>query len=311
MRKRVLVLAVAFLLLLSGLAMAYPTRNITFVIPFNPGGATDVVGRQLAQFAEKYLGTRFIIDNRPGAGSGIGMNFVYNSRPDGYTLGLGGAHLVVSSVLQATQYPAHEFTNIARINLDPFVLAVRADSPYQSIEGLIAATHEQAISLGNAGVNTTTYMVCAAINSVTGANFNIVPADGGAQMRALIIGGHIDGGIFSQSELIGYEEELRPLLVMSDQRTVLYPEVPCVAEFGWTGIPEGSWRMVTAPPGLSEDIKSALVEAFHKVVNDPEWIAWSQSNGFIELFLAGEELDQYVRDQEELFTDLVQAIGLE
>lgn len=64
-------------------------------------------------------------------------------------------------------------------------------------------------------------------------------------------------------------------------------------------------------PGLSEDIKSALVEAFHKVVNDPEWIAWSQSNGFIELFLAGEELDQYVRDQEELFTDLVQAIGLE
>lgn len=308
--KKTLVMTLVSMLLLSGLAMAYPTRDITMVIPFSPGGATDVVGRQLAQFMEKYLGARVIVDNRPGAGSGIGMNYVYNQRANGYTLGLGGAHLVVSSVQQATLYPAHDFDNIARINLDPFVLAVRASSPYQTIEELIAATHEQVINLGNAGVNTTTYMVCAALNLSTGSNFNIVPADGGAQMRAFLIGGHIDAGIFSQSELLGYEEELRPLLVMSDQRTVLYPDVPSVAEFGWEDIPEGSWRMVTAPPRLPEDVKAALVDAFEKVVSDPEWLAWSQTNGFIEQFLVGEELDQYVLDQEELFRDLIAAIGL-
>ncbi len=310
MFKKVLALTLVSMLLLSGLAMAYPSRNITMVIPFSPGGATDVVGRQLAQFMEKYLGTRLIVDNRPGAGSGIGMNFVYNQRPNGYTLGLGGAHLVVSSVQKATQYPAHNFDNIARLNLDPFVLAVRTDSPYHTIEELIAATHEQVISLGNAGSNTTTYMVSAALNLSSGSAFNIVPADGGAQMRAFLIGGHIEAGIFSQSELLGYEEDLRPLLVMSDQRTVLHPEVPSVAEFGWKDIPEGSWRMITAPPGLAEDVKATLIDALEKVVNDPEWLAWSQSNGFIEQFLVGEELDQYVRDQEVLFRDLIAAIGL-
>lgn len=310
MLKKVLTITLLSMLLLSGLAMAYPTRNITMVIPFNPGGATDVVGRQLAQFSEKYLGTRVIIDNRPGAGSGIGMNYVYSQRPDGYTIGLGGAHLVVSSVQQATLYPAHDFDNLARINLDPFVLAVRADSPYQTIEELIAATADNVISLGNAGANTTTFMVCAALNRSTGSTFNIVPADGGAQMRAFLIGGHIDAGIFSQSELLGYEEDLRPLLVMSEQRTVLYPEVPSVAEFGWKDIPEGSWRMVTAPPGLSDEVKATLIAAFEQVVNDPEWLAWSEANGFIELFLTGEELDQYVLEQEKLFTDLIAAIGL-
>lgn len=289
---------------------AYPDKNINFVVPFGAGGATDVVGRKLAQLMEGYLNTRIIVDNKPGAGSGIGMNYVYNQKPNGYTLGLGGAHLVVSSVQQATLYPAHDFTNIARINLDPFVLAVKANSPYRSIEELIQASTKATISLGNAGANTTTFMVCAAINEATDANFNIFPADGGAQMRALLLGGHIDAGIFSQSELLGYEEELRPLLVMSDQRTSLYPDVPSVAEFGWSNIPEGSWRMISGPPGMPADVVQTIQEAVAKAVSDPEWVAWSQENGFIELFLTGEELDHYVREQEAIFAALIEKIGL-
>lgn len=311
MWKKVIALSLLMVIGFSSLGFAaYPDRNINFVVPFGAGGATDVVGRKLAQLMEKYLDTRIIIDNRPGAGSGIGMNYVYNQRPNGYVLGLGGAHLVVSSVQKATLYPAHDFDNIARINLDPFVLAVKADSPYDNIEDLMAATKEKTISLGNAGVSTTTYMVAAAINESTGSNFSIFPADGGAQMRALLLGGHIDAGIFSQSELRGYEDELKPLLVMSDQRTVTNPDVPSVAEFGWENIPEGSWRMVSGPPGLPQDVKDKLVAAIEQAVNDPEWVEWSAENGFLELFLTGDELDQYVREQEAIFENLITNLGL-
>lgn len=311
MLKKTIALALLVVMAFAGIAAAaYPDKNITFVVPFGAGGATDVVGRKLAQLLENYLGARIIIDNKPGAGSGIGMNYVYNQKPNGYVLGLGGAHLVVSSVQKATLYPAHDFTNIARVNLDPFVLGVQASSPYQSIEELIQASNEGTISLGNAGANTTTFMVCAALNDATESNFNIFPADGGAQMRALLLGGHIQAAIFSQSELLGYEEEIRPLLVMSDQRTSLYPDVPSVVEFGWSGIPEGSWRMVSGPAGMPEDIVRTLQEAIQKAVTDPEWVEWSKENGFIELFLTGAELDQYVREQEVIFTNLIEKIGL-
>lgn len=152
----------------------YPSRPITAIVPMNPGGGTDLVGRAFAEALKKQLNQNIVVENVPGAGSAIGTTKLHGSKPDGHTLGVIGGFLVSTSLLGAAKFPATDLTHIARLSQETFVLSVKADAPWKTLQDIIDASKKEPgkITLGTAGSGALTHLAAEALNQKTGAKFN-------------------------------------------------------------------------------------------------------------------------------------------
>lgn len=167
----------ASLLSVSALAADYPSRPIEMVVPSTAGGGTDVMARLFAETAKKYISQPIVVSNKPGASGGIGMTEVQRSAPDGYKIGVLISELAIIPHLGMTKVTTNDFIPLGRLNGDPGLIAVRADSPLQSIEDLLAQARKQpgSLTMGNAGTGTIWHLAAAAVEEKTGVKFNHVP----------------------------------------------------------------------------------------------------------------------------------------
>jgi len=313
-----LLVMLAAAVLLAGPAGAqdrYPSRPITAIVPMNPGGGTDLVGRAFAEALKKPLGQNIVVENVPGAGSAIGTTKLHDSRPDGYTLGVVGGFLVSTSLQGQAKFPATDLTHVARLSQETFVLAVRADAPWKSLAEFLDASRKDPgkITVGTAGAGALTHLAAEALNQKTGAKLNIIHFAGGAKEITAVLGGHVSGGIFSQIEVLPYssaEAKLRTLAVFSEKRTEKLPAVPTLKEVGIEGVPSGPWQGIAAPKALPDPVKAALVDAATKASQDPAWLDFLSKNGLTPAFLAGPELDAFINQEVETIGGLLKAIGL-
>ncbi len=293
----------------------YPSRPITAIVPMNPGGGTDLVGRAFAEALKKQLNQNIVVENVPGAGSAIGTTKLHGSKPDGHTLGVIGGFLVSTSLLGAAKFPATDLTHIARLSQETFVLSVKADAPWKTLQDIIDASKKEPgkITLGTAGSGALTHLAAEALNQKTGAKFNVIHFAGGAKEITAVLGGHVSSGIFSQVEVLPYggaEAKLRTLAVFSDKRTEKLPEVPTLKELGILGVPQGAWQGLAAPKGIPDAVKKTLVEAATKASQDPDWLGFLSKNGLTATFLTGPEHDAFIQREIETIGGLLKVIGL-
>ena len=284
-----------------------PVEAVTLVIPFAAGGGTDIIGRMLVESLQQYIDGPVVIKNVPGSGSGIGTNEVMLARADGYTLLLSGTHTITAALQGFTIRGLDSLTHIASLNWDPYVIAVGVQQPYQTLEELIEAG--SSVTFGNAGAGALTHLVSEALNHATGAGWRIVPFNGGAQLIANVLGGHAVAGVFSQSEVLAQSTNLRPLAVTSSSRSPLFPDVPTLEELGYTGIPQGSFRSISAPAGLAPELREAIAKAIHSALTDEKFRAYAEENGLIETYYDGADLDAYYAELEEMLRDLLIQVG--
>jgi tripartite-type tricarboxylate transporter receptor subunit TctC len=294
---------------------AYPEKPLTIIVPFAAGGGTDVLIRQFAKVLEKYYPQPIVIDNVPGAGSATGLTKLYNSKPDGYTIGVPGTHLLTAELSGFTSFSWKELRHIAVLNTEPYVLAVRKTSRWQTIQDLLdeATKKPFTITIGTAGAGTLTDIVANTINHKTPAKFVIVPMQGGAGIRTGVLGGHIDVGIFSATEVLPYVGpggEMRALGTIGEHRVSLFPDVPCFGELGYKGIPAGSVRGLAFPPKVPDDIFKTFESMVLKAVNDPEWIEYTEKNGYVKTFYTGEELIRFYEQTYETLKQIMKEMGL-
>ena len=182
--------AIALVAPASAHAADYPTRPIEMVVPSSAGGGTDVMARLFADAAKKNVPQPIVVSNKPGAGGGIGMTEAQRAPPDGYKVGVLISELAIIPHLGMTKVTTADFIPIARLNGDPGLIAVRADSPWQSIDELLAAARKQpgAVSMGNAGTGTIWHLAAAAVEQKTGVRFNHVPYQGAAPSVLALVG---------------------------------------------------------------------------------------------------------------------------
>lgn len=282
-------------------------KAVTLVVPFAAGGGTDIIARMLVEAMQPYVDGPIVIKNVPGSGSGIGTNEVMLARPDGYTLLLSGTHTITAVLQGYTVRGLDSLTHIAALNWDPYVIAVGVDQPYHSLEELIKGG--SSVTFGNAGAGALTHLVSEALNDATGAGWRIVPFNGGAQLIANVVGGHVVAGVFSQSEMLSQLTTLRPLAVTSSSRSPLFPDVPTLEELGYSGIPQGSFRSISAPSGLAPELKEAIAKAVHAGLTSDKFRQYAAESGLIETYLDGEALDAYYGELEEMLHGLLVKIG--
>jgi tripartite-type tricarboxylate transporter receptor subunit TctC len=247
---------------------AFPTRSIRMIVPFPPGGPTDVMGRLISQSLSERLGQQVYVDNRPGAGSTLAGKIAATADPDGYTLLLGSAATLAigPTLYRDVEYDPKGFVPVAMVADVPYVMVAGPKSPVTSVAGLIAYANAHPGKL-NFGVpnGAPPHMLAAWFKSLTKTDFVIVTYRGGANVLTDLMGGQIDLAVETCSILLPHLRHglLRPLGTPSPKRLPELPDVPTMAESGVPKFVASSWTGIVAPPGTP----GAIVDKVNAAVN--------------------------------------------
>lgn len=262
------------------LAAEWPAeRPILVVVPFPPGGGVDQMARVILPYVQKHLpGATFVVENRAGAGSQIGMEYTFTSRPDGYTLGaVTSPALMTIPFERPVRYKVEEFVYVANVVDDPGGLWVAKGSPIRDMADLLERAKKDpgGVSFGTTGIGSDDHLVMLEIEeAVPGVKFSHVPFNGAAPLQTAVLGGHLDVGCFNVSEGgPGYRDgRFRCLGQAGVQRDPALPDVPTFTELG-VKVVAGAQRGIVAPPGVPEAIQAKLNAAFTAALADPEFKA--------------------------------------
>jgi tripartite-type tricarboxylate transporter receptor subunit TctC len=276
----ILAAAVAALASVGGIAHAqdnWPSKPITYVVPFGAGGTTDVLGRMVTNKAGPALGTTFVIENKPGTGGSMGTEYTSRAAPDGYTIqgGTISSHAINVSLYAKLPYdPIKNFQPITMIGSMPNVLVVRADSPYKSVQDVVAAVKSKpgSINYASSGNGTSQHLSGLFFEQKAGGKLVHVPYKSSAEsLNALLSGQGADMIFENLAPALPHIKagKLRALGVTSEKRSPAVPEIPTIAET-LPGFGIESWQAIFAPAGVPSPVVDKLSAAMIKAVNDPE-----------------------------------------
>jgi tripartite-type tricarboxylate transporter receptor subunit TctC len=310
-----LLFALAALLWMSALPTGafavYPEKIIRIVVPFAPGGGTDVIARTLAQEMAKDLGVTVIIENKPGAGTIIGTQAVAASEPDGYTLLMGTfANAVNPSLNSKLPYDPHnDFAAVALLARSFNIVVVNSASPIKSIADLIAVARVDSnkLSYGTYGSGTSAHLAGELFKSMAKVNLTTVPYKGAAPAITDLLGGQIQvmfTTVASAASLIA-GGQLRALAVTSVQRSPAFPDVPTVAESGVPGYSAESWYGLYAPAKTPPEVIERLNKSAAAAVQSEALTKLSVNEGLVMVAQPPAELDRYFRGEEERWRKVI------
>jgi tripartite-type tricarboxylate transporter receptor subunit TctC len=276
------ILAAALIAVLAPLAQAqdYPTRPVSMIAPFPPGGVADIVGRPLAASMEKALKQPVLVVNRPGAGGAVGMTSVAKAAPDGYTILMALSSISIFPVSdplngKPAPYQLSDFAPIALVTADPTVLVVAADGPYKTIQDFIASAraYPNQMNYSSSGVYGTLHVAMEMFASAAGIKLFHVPYQGGGPAVAALLGGQVHALASGPAAAVGQIKagKMRALAGWGDKRLALMPELPTFKELGYSDVEFYIWAGVFAPAATPAPVQVRLREAVRAAVADPQF----------------------------------------
>lgn len=309
-------LVLAFASIATGaFAQTYPTKLVRLIVPYPAGGATDILGRIIAEKLGPMLGQNVIVENRTGASGNVGFNFVAKSDPDGYTLLMGTANLTIAPAF-SDDLPFNvltDFAPIATVVSSQNLLVIRPTLPAKNLKELIAyiKANPGKLSYGSSGIGTPLLSI-ELMKSLAGLDLLHVPYKGDSPALADLLGGHID---LYCSTIIGekpYVEsgELRAIGVTSKKRAASLPDVPTIEEAGLPGYELASWYGILAPARTPPDIINKLHGMIEKIVAMPDVQKKIIEGGSDPMVLKPDEFMQRIRDDVAKFTKVVKSANI-
>ncbi|MEJ8840689.1 Bug family tripartite tricarboxylate transporter substrate binding protein [Ramlibacter sp. AN1133] len=317
LRRTILATAAAALAMGFAAAQAqdkWPSRPITYIVPFGAGGTTDVLARLVTPKAAAALGTSFVIENKAGAGGSMGSDFTAKAAPDGYTIqgGTISSHAINVSLYAKLPYdPIRNFQPITMIGSMPNVLVVRADSPYKTVQDVIAAAKAKpgSINYASSGSGTSQHLSGVFFEQLTGGKLVHVPYKSSAEsLNALLSGQGADMIFENLAPAMPFIKagKLRALGVTSDKRSSAVPDVPAIAEV-LPGFSIVSWQAIFAPAGVPRPIVERLSTELIKSVQDPETRAKLVAQGIEPGGMTPAELGAFQKSEVEKWARVIKA----
>ena len=276
--KKILTALVFGLAALTASAQAWPTaKPVTLLVPFPPGGSTDMIARTLSTKLQDKLGGTFIIQNTAGAGGTVGATAAKRAAPDGYTIFVSslGPFVIGPHLIKGVAYdPLKDFDYVTVAVQAPNVLAVPANSPHKTLADVLAyhKANPGKMSFASAGNGTSDHLTAELFWQETKTTGLHIPYKGGAPAMTDLLGGQVDATFMNINTGLPNIKagKLRALAITSTKRSPLLPDVPTMEELGLKGVTVYSWQAVAAPKGLPADIKSKLHAAIVAALNDPQ-----------------------------------------
>ena len=320
LKRSVTLAATLAIALVMGVASAqdvYPSKPITLIVPFPPGGVADIVGRPFAEALSRELKTPVIIENKPGAGGGIGMGAVAKAKADGYTLLMALSSISIlpeaDKVLgRAPLYQLDQFTPIARLTADPTILAVRADSPWKTLQDFVAAARRRpgAITYGSSGNYGTMHVPMEMFAHRADVKLLHVPFTGGGPAVVALLGGQVDALSTGPSTVLQHVKagKVRVLASWGDHRLASLPDVKTLTESGFDAV-FFQWCALFAPAGTPEPILSRLREAARVAAADPRFVNTLATVETPVQYLDAPEMRRFWEADAKTLAEAVQRVG--
>ncbi|WP_224405604.1 tripartite tricarboxylate transporter substrate binding protein [Afifella sp. IM 167] len=298
---------------------AYPEKPIRLVVPYGPGGATDLAARALASVLPEFLGQGVIVVNVPGAGGAVGAQQVEESEPDGYTMLMTaiGANVLRPALSPDLPYSYDDFDYLARTQINPNVLIVKADSSYKSFDDFAAALKAEGASFkyGTAGAGNVTHlgpnMLFGELGLPASVGTPVHYDSDGAALLALLQG-EVD---FAQGNLASFASALqsgavRGLAMTTPERVEGFDDIPTYTEVGLPEVSIVGWRGVAGPPGLPKEVEDAWQAALAKTTEAKSWISLVKKLGDEPGYMPKEAYDPFVKKDYERYVKIAEEIGL-
>jgi tripartite-type tricarboxylate transporter receptor subunit TctC len=310
----VLVLAVTCPAVAQQEAAKYPARPITFVVPFSPGGSTDLAVRIIAKEAERYLGQPIVVTNKPGGGGSVGVSAVAVAKPDGYTIGQspGGAPLFIMPFLEKLPYdPVKDIRYIMQFVELNFAILVKNDAPFKNLKDLIEYGRQNPGKMiyGTNAPNSISNLIIEQVAKKEKIQTKHIPFKSSPEYQAALLGGHVLFALGDFNYSLVDSGQIRLLAFVSEKRSAIYTQVPTLRELGYD-IPCPVFLSIMAPKGTSDEIIKKLEDAFSQAMRQPAFI-----NGMKDLRLTihyrdSKELTEYVARNYDAFGKLLKELGL-
>lgn len=310
LRRTLLALAVVACLPV-GAASAYPNQPVTLVVPYPPGGTTDIAARAMANAMQEHLGQTLVVENRPGAGGNVGMDVLARAKPDGYTIAMGtiGTQTINQFLYKDMPFdPEKDFDPIALVMTAPNVISVRSDSPYKTLADLVEAAQKDQLSYGTPGIGSSVHMSGVLFEQLAGVEMLHVPFKGVAHSLPALAGGHIDvlfDNLPSSLSHIQGGERIRALAVTSAQPSPSVPDVPTAVSAGLDGLEATAWFALYAPDGIPDEALEKLVDSARKALASQELQDTFVSLGAQAGDLFGDELKTFEEEERQRWGTLI------
>ncbi len=308
LRRAAAVAALAF----ATLAQAYPDRPVQYVVPFTPGGESDVAARLQAQvFSTKYK-QEMVVINKAGAGGALAWSQMNAMPGDGYTIvGVNLPHIVLQPLEPDASFKTEDVTPVYFFHYTPDAIIVAADSPFRTLADLVKAAKEkpEAVSIAGSGTNTANHIATVRLDREMGIRTTYVPFKGTGEMIASILGGHVSAAMSYSTLAIQQKGKMRMLAVATEKRLPQFPDVPTFRELGLDWV-DGAYRGIGVPKSTPPAVRKQVSDMMDAVNKDPELRKRMQEGGFEVTDITLEMIPAFMKERSQEYMTSAKALGL-
>ncbi len=317
MKRCSIVLAVAILALALVLPQAafaqakFPTRQLTYVVTFDPGGQSDREARRQQPHLAKILGQQVVVDYKVGGGGALGWKeLARNTKPDGYTFaGFNIPHVILQPMQQQVGYTTDQIVPVALFQRTPLALAVLQNSPYKTLKDFVEASKKDPgkLTVGGSAVFSGPHFATLRMEKLTGAKVTYVPFTGSAPQMTAFLGGHTDACLGNSDDLVRFKDKLRVLAFATPERFPHFSDAPTFKELGFDMI-ESTDRGVAVPPKTPADVIAVLEKAFLEIAKNPAIQKEMNDQGFVPLAMGHAESKAHIEKLTAIYKELAKEI---
>lgn len=297
----------------NAIAQSYPAKQITIVVPYPPGGPTDIVARVIGQKLSERVGQPVMIDNRAGAGGNIGASIVAKAAPDGYTLLLGTtAHAINPHLFKSLDHDIlKDFTPVVLLTSLPLGVVTHPSVPAKNIKELIALAKTKPLTYASSGNGQSTHLAAELFKSMTGTQLTHVPYKGSAPAISDLVGGQVDLMFNTLLSSMPHVKagRLNALAVTPAKRTASAPELPTIAESGVPGYEADAWSGLLAPAGTPAAVVSKLNKEINEILQMPDVKKRFLEDGADLVGGSPEQFGRHLRNEVKKWGEVVKASG--
>jgi tripartite-type tricarboxylate transporter receptor subunit TctC len=290
----------------------FPDKPIRYIVPFAPGGESDVGARLQGVVFKKKYGQDFIVESKPGGGGALAWSQANNYPGDGYTItSTNLPHLFLQPLEGNVQYKTDDIVNVHFYHYTPDAIVVRSESPFKTYQDLVKAAKDKpgSLNVGGSALNSANHMAHERWNQATGIKSTYVPFKGTADIVASLLGGHVDIAMSYVTLAINQKGKTRMLAIATEKRHPQYPDTPTFKELGIDWV-DGAYRGVSVPKSTPEDIRKKLSSMFSEVNKDPEFRQKMSDGGFELIDVTYDKIPAFMADRGKVYVEVAKKMGL-
>ncbi len=290
----------------------YPDKPIRYIIPFAPGGESDIAARFQSQAFKKKYGQDFIVESKPGGGGALAWSQANGFPGDGYTwISTNLPHLVLQPLEGNVQYKTDDIHNVYFYHYTPDAIVVRNESPFKTYQDFIKAAKVKAdaVSIAGSGLNSANHAANARLEGAAGIKLNYVPFKGTGDLVASLLGGHVDAAMSYVTLALAQKGRTRVLAIATEKRHPAFPDTPTFKELGIEWV-DGAYRGVAVPASTPAPIRKRISDIFAEINKDPEFRQRMIDGGFEIIDVPVEKIPAFMADRKKVYTEVAKQMGL-